>query len=182
MNDEDNTPPPIPGTIEANDLVVRDKGGDPVSLGTKMTERESYERVIEGLKMAADAAQHLAGEEPESSGLWRGLSSRLDQVRRICVQMAGIGLTIRENETAVKHGGQTMGYKPARTRFREGLQQAGGGMRQLATCFRGDLTWSKVAGQVEEMERNMAMLPQLGGRGPGRRAQSRLILPPGFQQ
>ncbi len=178
MTDE-TSPPPQPGTAAANDLVVRDKTGDPVNLGTRMTERESYERVIEGLKMSADAAQHLAGQEPESAGLWRKMSGNLDQCRRITVQKAGLGLVIKEQETRKKDGGDLMRYKPARARFREGLQQAAGGMRQLATCFRADLTWSHLAQQIEQIERSM-MAPGLGGAMPP--ARRGLILPPGYRQ
>lgn len=176
----DESPPPRPGTPEANDLVIRDKGGDPVNLGTRMIERESYERVIEGLKLAADAAQHLAGLEPEAANLWRRVGSNLDQCRRISVQHAGLGLVIQENETRQKRGGDLMNYKPARARFREGLQQASGGMRQLATCFRNDIGWSRLAQQIEEMERAM-LSPGLGGTGP-QQAQRRIIVPPGYRQ
>jgi len=180
-DDPDLTPPPLPGTREANDLVVRDASGDPVNpLGTRMIERESYERIIEGLRMASDAAQHLAAHEPESGGIWRKMSGNLDQCRRIAVQHAGLGLVIKEQETKRKDGGDVMRYKPARARFREGLQQAAGGMRQLATCFRQDLTWSQLARQIEEIERNMN-LPGLGTTmAPARRPG--LILPPGYRQ
>lgn len=177
---DDLSPPPRPGTPEANDLVIRDKGGDPVNLGTRMIERESYERVIEGLKLSADAAQHLAGMEPESAGMWRALSGKLDQCRRIAVQHAGLGLVIQEQETKRKRSGDLMDYKPARARFREGLQQASGGMRQLATCFRGELVWSQMAFAVEEIERSM-LTPGLGGVVPNQ-AQRRIIVPPGYRQ
>jgi hypothetical protein len=168
--------PPIPGTLEANDLVVRDASGNPVPLGTRMIEKESYERIIEGLRMSSDAAQHLAGHEPDSAGAWRSISLKLDQCRRIAVQHAGLGLVIQENETKAKQGGDLMRYKPARQRFREGLQQASGGMRQLATCFRNDITWSAMARQIEDMERTM------GGTMPsqGVKSGAGLILPPGF--
>lgn len=165
MTDDDPSLP-RPGTLDANDLVHRDSSGDPVSSGTRMIERESYERLIEGLRMSADAAQHLSGHEPESAGMWRAISDKLDQVRRIAVQEAGLGLVIKERQTARKDGGDLMRYKPARARFREGLQQASGGARQLATCFRADLKWSLIARQLEELEQSSlrasvaAMAPQ----------------------
>jgi hypothetical protein len=46
----DDSAPHIPGTFEANDLVFRGADGDPLphANGTRMIEKESYERVIEG--------------------------------------------------------------------------------------------------------------------------------------
>lgn len=181
MTDDDK--PPIPGSIEANDLVVRDSRGDPVLApdATRMIERESYERVIEGLRISADAAQHLAAREPQAAGLWRATSGKLDQVRRIAVQKAGLGLVLREQETRRKDGGDVMRYKDARARFREGLQQASGGARQLATCFRADIGWSTIGKLLEDIEQSM-MLPGLGGLSPKATPASGLILPAGYRR
>jgi hypothetical protein len=153
----DESVPPIPGTPEANDLIVRGSDGDPVRdpRMVAMTERESYERVIEGLKMAADAAEHLARNEPENHGIWRRLASNLDQCRRISVQIAGLGLTIKERQTEEPRGSSSMPWRPARDRFREGCRQAAGGMRQLAICFRNDFAWSKMAKMLESMQAKM---------------------------
>jgi hypothetical protein len=164
-------------SADDNNLVVRDKEGNPLALGTAMTERESYERVIEGLKLASDAAQHLSGHEPEAQLIWQGISRRLDACRRISVQHAGLGLVIKERPTADKIAGDLLRWKDARGRFREGLRQASGGMRQLATCFRNDVNWSRMAIQIEQMEQKM-LQPGLG-RPPRR---SPLILPPGYVQ
>jgi hypothetical protein len=177
MTDES---PPRPGTPEANDLVQRNESGDPKLSpeATRMIERESYERLIEGLRMSADAAQHMAARESESKGAWRALSHKLDQCRRIAVQEAGLGLVLREQETKAKDGGNVMPFKDARMRFREGLQQAAGGARQLAVCFRMDVKWSRIAMQIEQMEDSLNKSTLIGNQV---RRQG-LILPEGYRQ
>ena len=136
---------------DPNRGIELDRHGDPVRQGTLLTEKESYERVIEGLKMASDAAVHLAKAEPVYFDKWRGVASKLDQARRICVQHAGLGLTMKEKVTSDVTG-DPMPWRRARDRFRDGLVQASGGLRQLATCFRGELKWSKMAQSLEDLE------------------------------
>lgn len=136
-------------------LIPTDANGDPVRQGSLMDERQSYDRIIEGLKISADAAAHLRVIEDESAHQWRLMSQRLDQARRICVQYAGLGLVIKEKQTAVLHGSRHMGWRQARDRFREGLIQAAGGCRQIATCHRGDLWFSNMATSLEELERKI---------------------------
>lgn len=168
-----NQPPPIAGTLEANDLVVRGDDGDPISTGTRMIERESYERVVEGLKIASDAALHLARNEDHSAHVWsiagvqakqdaakrdaetwRSICALLDTVRKEAVTLAKIDQPGALNPTPPLSGSASMTWRQARDRFVDGIAQATGGMRQLATCFRGDLHWSLMAG---ELERRQAM-------------------------
>lgn len=155
---------------DPNKGIELDANGDPVRQGSLMNEKQSYERVIEGLKIASDAAAHLAKAEGPNGQQWRGIAGKLDQCRRICVQKAGLGLTMREKETGEVRG-EAMRYRLGRERFREGLVQAAGGMRQLATCHRGDIYWSITASEIEKLETNV--------RTPKRR--SSLLLPPGFR-
>lgn len=168
-------PPADPGTAEANDLVVRGADGDPLPdpEATTMIERESYERVIEGVKSAADAAAHLALTEPENSGIWGGMARRLDTVRRIAVRTAGIEDNINQKETE-RVRKKPMAWKVARERFREGLKQAEGGMRQLGVCHRGDIAWLTMADVVADLQRKLAGAAKFNTR-------SSLILPPNFQ-
>lgn len=163
--------PETPDDADTKGIQV-DRHGDPLLQGTRMLERESYERVIEGLKIAADACVHLIRREPENATRWRGICIRLDQCRRIAIQHAGIEDVIRAKETGQVIG-DGMAWKAARARFREGLVQAAGGMRQLATCFRMDLWWSRCATALENMERGIRT-PKLA------RPHPRLILPPGY--
>lgn len=164
---------PLPGTPEANDLIVRDSSGDPSRdpRMIAMTERESYERIIEGLKLASDAAAHLARREPENHAVWRLLALKLDQMRRIAVGLAGIDLPMRQKETEEVRG-EAQQWRPARDRFRQGIRQAAGGMRQLATCFRLDLRWANMARTLEYMQSKMT--------AAAKRKTASLILPPGY--
>jgi hypothetical protein len=162
----------------AEGLVVRGADGDPLPQGTRMIEKESYERIIEGLKMAADAASRLARLEREHVEYWQGWRRRLDAIRKIAIQVAGLGDVIKFNETPISYGGDPGAWKPARAMFREGIKQAAGGARQLATCFRGDLVWSRMAASLESI---LDKLNEVTG-ATVRRAQAarRLWMPEGF--
>lgn len=161
------TNPSAPDT--SNDLVIRGADGDPVPLGTRMLEKESYERVVEGLKIMADSAAHLAAAEPQARETWNGLCSRLDIARRIVVQRAGLTDVIKERQTnAVMRN--PLPWVVARNRFREGGRQAAGGLRQLATCHRGDFAFSQMAMQIEDMVRKLS-------EGAKKKLKSRLWMP-----
>ncbi len=151
-----------------------DAHGDPLPQGTRMIEYESYERVIEGLKIAADACMHLAKREntPEGVENRRRLAELLDQCRRICIQHAGIDDVTRSQATQEVRG-EPLRFREARDRLLEGLKQASGGARQLATCFRIDLTWSRTAFQLETLERNICNPKRM-------RQQNPMLLPTGY--
>lgn len=141
---------------EPKQKIELDAHGDPIRQGSLMNERQSYERIIEGLKIASDRAMHLmkmSSDIRDGDG-WRRIASHLDQVRRMAVQHAGLGLVMQEHETPEVRG-DPMRWRKARDEFREGLIQAAGGARQLATCHRGDITWSSVATQLETLERKI---------------------------
>lgn len=176
MTDEtiDHLPDGTPLQAKEPQKIELDANGDPVRQGSLMVERQSYERVIDGLRIAAEAAMHLAKHESINSFQWTTIGMNLDQCRRICVQKAGLGLAMKEKETQAVRG-DAMGWLEAKKRIRYGLQQAAGGLRQLATCFRGELWWSNMASQIEDMER------KLGRRqGPRSPRPSGLILPPSY--
>lgn len=139
---------------EPQQRIDLDANGDPVRQGSLMNERQSYERVIEGLKMISDACAHLIKHEPGNAGQWRGYLTRFDQARRICVQHAGLALTMKEKQTDDVRG-DPMAWRKARERFLEGVEQAAGGCRQLATCHRGDLWWSQMAETLDSMARKL---------------------------
>lgn len=149
-----------------------DRHGDPLPQGTRMIERESYERVIEGLKIAADACMHLVAQFPHEADNWRAWGRNLDQCRRICIQQAGIEDTITARETTQMRG-DPMRYRAARDRLLEGLTQAAGGCRQLGTCFRMNYFWARCATELEKMARNVRT-PKL------MRQPNPMLLPAGY--
>lgn len=152
--------------------------GDPLAhpTGTRMIEKESYERVIEGLKMSADACMHLAKQEPRDGDKWKSIGQLMDTLRLEAAKLAGLDIAMRQLETQGARG-NPYAWKHARKRFLDGLKQATGGMRQLATCFRGDFRWSMMAQQLEMREKKFRAL--LLGKEPAP-ARSGLILPPGY--
>lgn len=160
-----------------NNLVLRGRDGDPLPdpKSVAMIEYESYERVIEGLKIAADSAKHLARREPQRKAVWLSMSIKLDQVRRIAVQYAGLGLVLKEKETGEVHG-EGLEWRDARTRFRYGLKQAEGGCRQLAVSHRGDIAFSKMANELHALHDKMRPVPTF--QQP--QADGGLLLPPDF--
>jgi len=105
---------------EKNDLVYLDAQGDPAQdTGTRMLEIESYERLIDGMRLAAEAAAHLARTEPEASGHWTKLVGIFDQYRRAAIQQAGIEDTLRAKETAAVTN--PMPWREARDRLYDGI-------------------------------------------------------------
>jgi hypothetical protein len=166
----DGTPAEAP-----KQLIEVDAQGDPIRQGTLMLEKESYERVIEGLRMISDSCAHLIKHEPESADVWRGYLVRFDKARLICVQYARLGLTMKEKETGEVRG-DPLPWKECRQRFLDGVIQAAGGCRQLATCHRGDMWWTRMADVLDEMARKLRGHQALAKR-KALAARMSLILP-----
>jgi hypothetical protein len=161
-------------------LIETDANGDPVRQGTIMDERQSYERVIEGLRMISDACAHLIRHEPLQAEQWRAFMTRFDKARKICVQQAGLGLVIQVNETQELRG-DPLPWRQCRQRFLDGVVQAAGGCRQLATCHRGDLWWTQMAETLDDMARKLNAMRRAAARKAIRQAPA-LILPPGYSR
>jgi hypothetical protein len=171
-----------------NNLVVRGADGDPVSTGTKMIEKESIERVVEGLKMAEDACQHLAKGETVKASIWIDIAAILAKMRRDAVTLSGHDLPMKQEQLGHVRG-EAYSWVKARRRFLDGMKQATGGMRQLATCFRGDWNWSFMAQQLERHQDKFRrlLLPENRLQPDAARARRimampspKLILPMGF--
>lgn len=168
-------------TTAENDPNAIRLGGDgdplPYPTGTRMIEKESYERVIEGLKMSADACMHLAKQEPQQCETWKNIGQRLDKMRLTACKVAGLEISMRQLETQGARG-NPYAWRHARDRLLNGIKQASGGMRQLAVCFRSDIQWSIMAQSLESSEKKLRAF--LVGRTPAPTHRSSLILPPGY--
>jgi hypothetical protein len=160
-----------------NNLVQRGRDGDPLPdpRATAMIERESYERVIEGLKMCAEACMHLACHTIKNRKSWRDTGAIFDRMRVAACDLAGIDLTMRQRETAEVRGDPYQ-WRKARDRFLDGIDQAIGGMRQLGACFRGDYRWSLMAQHLERRKGEYRARLYDHDAKPA----SPLILPPGY--
>lgn len=139
-----------------NNLVIRDEvSGDVLQdNGTSMTERESYERVVDGLKIAAEACSHLVASEPENTPYWRTLRLSFDHLRKAAMTISGLSLVMKFEHTQDVRG-LAMDWRTARERLRYGLKQSEGGMRQLAGAHRGDLVYSRMANELAAMQQKI---------------------------
>jgi hypothetical protein len=108
--------------------------------GTAMLEFESYERIVEGLLLASDAARHLA--RGQSADVWLRLAQYLDQLRRAMVQLAGFDRPRDRRDTAA---GAAVGlsWSEAQSRLFAGLRDAEAGANQIALGQRLDLRWTR---------------------------------------
>jgi hypothetical protein len=116
--------------------------------GTLMREFESYERIVEGLKLASDGARNMA--RWKNPDLWNALAAFLDQLRKAVVQEAGFNRPEDAKDSAQVFGGE-MSWTDANSRILNGLRDAGNGARQIALGQRMDLRWTRYANQFDMM-------------------------------
>lgn len=117
--------------------------------GTVMLEKESYERIIEGMKVASDGARHMARyANPEH---WNKYADFLDQVRRAMVQLAGFDRPEDARVSLQLFGGEGISRTEAMSRIRTGLDGAAAGARQIAQAQRMDLRWQLRANHIDNL-------------------------------
>lgn len=109
--------------------------------GIAMAEVESLERVIEGLKSAADGARHLGMYRNRDD--WSGIADRVDRMRSVAVQLSGNG-NINAAATSLVSIRNPMPIGEALKRYVYGLRQAAGGAKQMATYHRMSMEWLEV--------------------------------------
>ncbi len=117
--------------------------------GTLMREFESYERIIEGMKKAADGARHMA--RFTNPDLWNQLAAFLDQVRRAIIREAGFDRPQDAKDSVQQFGGEGLTWSEAQARITTGLKEAEAGARQIALGQRMDLKWTRYATQIDRM-------------------------------
>ena len=142
----------------SNNLTIRDVNGDVVSRGTLMAENESYERIIEGYKIAGDAALHLAAREPDNANAWRVVATQIDRMRQETIDFSRTAPLVGFRPSTIRTPSKSMTWREARDRLRYGLGQVSGAMRQMATYHRGMIEWSKFASLVETFQERVLKL------------------------
>ena len=140
---EDEDSPPI---IEE---AGREIAGDFDRRGTLMIEADSYDRVIEGMKMAADGARHLSPWRDDEE--WDRLAGIMDALRLAFVKLARMNRPGDDRLSNRKDGGLILGPKDSYERVYNGLGMASTGARQIAVCHRGDMRWSALAAGLEKL-------------------------------
>lgn len=146
---------------EQNNLVVRDQNGDPLPdpKAVVMREKDSYERIRDGLHMAADGAKHCARQELVRFQMWMALAEKLDLLRKAACEMAGLSDRVERQSGEVI--GEGMGWLEGRKRFTEGLKQASGGCRQIGVVHRGDIAWLDMARKIDVLSQSVSRKPYL---------------------
>lgn len=141
--------------------------------GVLMRERESYERVIEGLKMASDGAHHL--HQSRQDGNWHQMTQIFDKLRAAIARLGGLSTeAVDSNPTTELWSAKTMGIHASYDRVYRGLDMAQKGARQVASCHRGDLKWSMYAMAIEKLRDQSSVLIRM------KQAKSPIMLPPGY--
>ena len=120
--------------------------------GTMMREFESYERIVEGLKIASDGARHMA--RWKNPDLWNTVAGLLDQLRRAVVKEAGFDRPADSRDSQQVFGGDGITWSDANTRLQSGLKDASAGARQIAVAQRMDLRWQRYANQFDTLRTN----------------------------
>jgi hypothetical protein len=115
-----------------------------------MVEFESYECIIEGLKLAADGARHVARRR--NPDLWNKAAQFFDSVRRTVIKDAGFDRPQDSNESIEQWGGEGMSFTAAHSRMMDGLKMAVVGAEQVANCQRLDMKWLRYAAQLRAMK------------------------------
>jgi hypothetical protein len=117
--------------------------------GTVMVEFESYERIIEGMKLASDGARNMARfSNPEK---WNKFADFTDQVRRAMIQLAGFDRPQDAKPSNQLFGGEGISRTEALSRIRTGLDGAAAGARQIAQAQRMDLRWQIRANHIDKL-------------------------------
>jgi hypothetical protein len=122
-----------------------------------MLEGDSIDRVVEGLKMAADGCMHLHyHRDDRDDPLWQINASAFDALRTTLARMARNRAS--DVTETVDPRGAKMKQVEAYERVYEGLKMAGQAARQIATGHRGDITWSKAARLLEGQRDRLSRL------------------------
>jgi hypothetical protein len=126
--------------------------------GSVMLELESWERVIDGMKMAADGARHMA--RYGLADKWNHFASYLDQIRRAVIRDGGFDRPADAKDSVIQYGGEGIPMVAACRRIAEGLKMAAAGADQIANCQRLDMRWVIYAQRfrtLADIEHKLAM-------------------------
>lgn len=138
--------------------------GDFASRGTRMLEADSFDRVVEGLKIAADGARHLAPWRPEQE--WDNVASLLDSLRIAFARLGRRNVPSDVVPSERVFGPPRMMRMQAYDRVYDGLKQAAGGARQMATGHRNDFKYSQFAAGFDMLRDKCSALVRSGKRRP----------------
>lgn len=117
--------------------------------GSLMTELESWERVIEGLKLASDGARNMARHR--APDLWNRLAAYFDSLRKAVIKDGGFDRPSDATSSQQAWGADGISSGEAHKRLMNGLKGAAAGCRQLSLGQRMDLRWSMYADRIDRL-------------------------------
>ena len=107
--------------------------------GSIMREMESWERIIDGLKMAADGCRHMA--RFRFADKWNNFAQYLDSLRKAVIRDGGFDRPADATDSVQQFGGEGIPWTLASHRIADGLKMAAIGADQIAVCQRSDARW-----------------------------------------
>lgn len=126
--------------------------------GSLMRELESWERIIDGLKMGAEGARHMARFRHADD--WNRLASFFDSIRKAVIKDGGFDRSADATDSTQKFGGEGLSWSQAQRRIADGMKMAAAGAEQIAICQRNDIRWVRYASQFRtfaDMGHKLAM-------------------------
>ena len=121
--------------------------------GSIMREFESYERIVEGLKLASDGARNMVqfARDQDKKDAWNKSASFFDQIRRAIVQDSGYNRLVDTQDSKQVFGGEGMTWSTANSRILTGLKDAEAGASQIALGQRLDLRWTRYSNLLRSL-------------------------------
>ena len=128
--------------------------------GSIMREFESYERIVEGLKLASDGARNMVQFAPDEAkkDAWNKSASFFDQIRRAIVQDSGYNRLVDTQDSKQVFGGEGLTWSVANSRILTGLKDAEAGASQIALGQRLDLRWTRYANMLRSLRDKASQL------------------------
>lgn len=117
--------------------------------GTPMTEIESWERVIEGMKLASDGCRQMARRGNASD--WNKMAEMMDAVRRAVIRDGGFDRPADAKPSEMVTGGPGISPSEAVSRIAKGLKMASAGARQISLGQRMDIRWTGYANAFDRL-------------------------------
>jgi hypothetical protein len=136
--------------------------------GSLMSEGESREQFVEGMKLAADGARHIARHRSPND--WNRVAQKFDSLRKAAAKE--FNRPQDQTDSAESWGGEGMSFTVAHSRMMDGLKRASAACRQIAQAHRKDWTtevqqqhalrWNRFGWGIDAMQDQVRGLARKG--------------------
>lgn len=124
--------------------------------GVRMGEIDSYERLVDGLKVASEGARNLVAHVNDPR--FDSMADRFDNIRVKVVELAGRARPGDRDPIPKRVTKAKITRIESFNMIYKGLTDSARCARQFATGHRGDLNWTIVARQLETLRDNASEL------------------------